>query len=205
MATNYPTALDGWSTKNASDPVQAAHFVNLQDAVDELEKKVGRDLTASNITIDYKINNFIVASTYLFFYENSAPTGWTATLTPGDYVCGVVASSGYGTVGQTATGTWSINDIGDVTHNHIWMTFSANISYTYTSGGVSTQYGTPVVNIGGHDSLLSNLHTKNTSNDTRQLVYNQTAYVDTYNHDHTFTPGWRPQATVGVIAYYSGP
>jgi hypothetical protein len=206
MATNYPTALDGWVDKNASDPIQAANFVNLQDAVNELEKKVGRNLTASNNTIDYKINNFIVASSFMFFYENSAPTGWTATLVSGDYVCGVVASSGYGAVGQTATGTWSINDIGSDTHNHIWMYFSSSVSYTYISdGSAGIQYGTPTVGIGGNDSLLSNLHTKNTKNDTRQLVYNLTSYVDTDNHVHTFTPGWRPQAAVGVIAYYSGP
>jgi hypothetical protein len=207
MATNYPTALDGWATHNASDPIYAAHFVNLQDAVDELEKKVGRDLTASNTTIDYKVNNLIVASTFMYFYENAAPTGWTATLVSGDYVLGVVASSGYMATGQTATGSWTISGMEDDTHNHIWMQFSANISYTYVSGGGSTrQYGTPSVAIGTNDSLLCNLHTKDTGNDTRQLVYNDAySYTETDTHAHTYTPGWRPQAAVGVIAYYSGP
>lgn len=206
MATNYPTALDGWVDHNASDPIYAAHFVNLQDAVDELEKKVGRDVTASNTTIDYKINNFIVASNYLFFYENSAPTGWTATLTAGDRVLGVVASSGYHTTGQTATGTWTIDGLVDDVHAHIWMEFSANVSYTYMSNGTSRQYGSPSLHIGGHDSLLCYFHTKNTGNDTRQLIYNDSySYTETDTHAHTYTPGWRPQAVVGIIAYYSGP
>lgn len=205
MATNYPTALDSWSTKNASDPIYAMDFGNLQDATDYLQRKVGANNTATNTTIDYRVSHLVVASCYLYFYENSAPTGWTATLAVGDYVCGVVASSGYGAVGQTASGTWSINDIGSDTHNHIWSYFSVNKSYTYDSNGDAVQYSVPTVGIGGHDSFLSNLHTKNTKNDTRQLLYNLTAYADTDNHTHTFSPGWRPQAAVGVIAYYSGP
>lgn len=202
MATNFPTSLDVWSDKNASDPIYAGTFTNLQDAADKLEQKVGRDYTASNTTIDYKVSHLVVASCYLYFYENTAPTGWTATLTPGDYVLGVIGD-GYAAVGQTATGTWSIDDIGDSTHNHHYMYYSGGKSYTLDENGWATQYGTPLYGIVGNDSLLSYVHTKNTKADTRQLVYNTMAYVDTDNHDHNYSAGWRPQAAVGVIAYYS--
>jgi hypothetical protein len=208
MATNYPTALDVFADHIASDPVYAAHVVNLQDSCRELQEKVGIDQSATVSTLDYRVNQFIVASTYLFFYENSAPTGWTATLPAGDRVLGVVGDAGdWNVAGQTPTaGTWDLSsDMNSGSHNHVWMYYSGGISYTYNSGGTAVQYGTPTVGIGGSDSLLSNLHTKNTKADTRQLVYNTTAYVDTSSHTHTFTAGWRPTSAVGVIAYYSGP
>jgi hypothetical protein len=129
---------------------------------------------------------------------NSAPTGWTATVTTGDRVLGVVASSGYAEVGQTATGTWTIETTNADVHNHQWCYFSANVSYSYDSGGTDVQYGIPVKGIGQNDGWLIYVHTKNTKNDTEQYAYNQTSYVDTDSHTHTYD-------AVGIVAYYDGP
>lgn len=210
MATNYPTNLDGWTDRIASDPIMAQDFNNLQDAIAALQSKVGADVSATDLTLDYQVNNFIAASTCLYFYEDTAPTGWTATVVAGDYVLGVVASSGtYNVAGGTKIGTWDLAaDIGSDTHNHIWLYYSGYLNWTYDSGGTPVQYGTPSVNIGKHvPSFLCYIHSKNTSKerDTNQSCYDETCYADTDNHTHTFTPGWRPNAAVGIIAYYSGP
>lgn len=205
MATNYPTALDTWVTHNASDPIYAAHFGNLQDAARELQEKVGADSTATNSALDYKVNQFMVASTHMYFYMDSAPTGWTATCVTGDRVLGVVASTGYAETGMTATGTWTVETTAADVHNHIWCYYSAAISYSYDSGGTARTYSYPYLQISQNDSLLPYVHTKNTKNDTRQLVYNLTSYVDTDSHTHTYDGTWRPQAAVGIIAFYEGP
>lgn len=205
MATNYPTTLDTWVTHNASDPVYAAHFVNLQDACRELQEKVGADSTATNTTFDYKISQFMVASTHMYFYMNTSPTGWTATCVLGDRVLGVVASSGYAEVGGTATGSWTIDSTPSSTHNHIITYFSSNVTYSYNSAGNTKQYSYPAKNLGQNDGFLIHVHTKNTKNDTENYAYNQTAYVDKTSHSHSYDGAWRPQAAVGIIAYYSGP
>lgn len=211
MATNYPTQKDSWQDKVASGPIYAQDFGNLQDAVAALEGKVGRNLTATDSSLDYRVNNFIAASVYLYFYENSAPTGWVATLAVGDYICGVVASSGgYNVAGQTATGSWDLDsDINATNHNHIWVYYSAQYNYSYNSAGTavtycavwSSQWECPDRSTG---ILICDAHTKNTKSDTEQWLFNQTGYTDSTSHDHAYTAGWRPSAAVGIIAYYTG-
>jgi hypothetical protein len=211
MATNYPTQKDSWQDKVASGPIYAGDFTNLQDACQALEGKVGRNYNATDSSLDYRVNNFIVASVCMYFYENSAPTGWVATLTVGDYVCAVIASSGvYNVAGQTATGSWDMDsDITTDTHNHIWMYYSANYNYSYNSGGTAIEFS-PSPNAAWQcpnrstGIMIADGHTNNTSNDTSQYLYNLTAYTNNDTHDHTYTAGWRPAVTVGVIAYYTG-
>jgi len=211
MATNYPTERDVWQNKVASGPIYAQDFVNLQDACAALEAKVGIDGSTVDSTLEYKVNNFCATHVYIFFYENSAPTGWTATLTAGDYVLGLVASTGhYAKGGQTASGTWDLTEEAKAdTHNHIWMYFSANYNYSYNSAGTASLYGTgigwPLTAKGAQKTFVMNTHRDSTSQDAESKLFNQTAYTSKTSHTHTFTPGWRPSAAVGVVAYYTGP
>ena len=52
--SNYPTALDSFTTKQDNvDDILAAHVNDLQDAIEALETKLGIDSSAVNTTIDY--------------------------------------------------------------------------------------------------------------------------------------------------------
>lgn len=211
MATNYPTEKDGWSDKSASMTIYAADFVNLQDAVAALEAKVGKNNAATDISIDYRINYLIASTNYLFFYENTAPTGWVATMTIGDYVCGVIASSGlYNASGGTTAGVWDMTGyVASDTHAHVWMYYSALNNYTYNSGGTAIQYGVAggtyyTGNANNNRTLAVKFHTKNTSNDAEVSFHTSTAYTNQDTHNHTYTAAWRPSASVGVLAYYTG-
>jgi len=210
MATVYPTQKDSWLEQAHEQPVFAGHFVNLQDAIAALESKVGIDNSGVGTSLDYQVNYLIDSTNYLYFYENTAPTGWTASVLAGDMVLGVVASSGaYDVAGGNIVGGWDlVSDMGDDTHNHNWMYYSGNLNYTYDSAGDPVQYGTPYVGIGKRaPGFLAYLHSKNTSDpyDTNQSLYNLSCYTNTDNHSHGFGTGWRPDAAVGVIAYYTGP
>lgn len=213
MPTNYPTQKDVWFEKIASQAIYASDFVDLQDAVNALEVKVGRNLTATDSTIDYWVNNLIASpsSNYIYFYENSAPTGWTATLTAGDRVLGVVASAGdYNVAGGNIAGSWYLATAMQTdTHLHCWLYTSANINYSYTSGGTLAQY--PFAQQGGTGYKSYNMfgvryHTEDASDfyDTRGYRWGASGYTNNDTHSHDFTPGWRPATAVGIICRYSG-
>ena len=55
MATNFPTSLDSYSTKNAGDTIDESHVNDLQDAVEALEAKVGANSSGVSSSIDYKL------------------------------------------------------------------------------------------------------------------------------------------------------
>jgi len=52
MATNYPGALDSYTTKNAGDTISESHVNNLQDAVVATETKAG---TGASTPTDNKL------------------------------------------------------------------------------------------------------------------------------------------------------
>lgn len=52
-ATNFPTSLDSYSTKNSGDTISEAHINNVQDAIEALETKIGKDSSAIATAIDY--------------------------------------------------------------------------------------------------------------------------------------------------------
>lgn len=214
MATNYPTQKDVWFDKVASQPIYAKDFVDLQDAVQALEVKVGRDATATDVTIDYWVNNLIASpsSNYIYFYENTAPTGWTASVTAGDRVLGVVASDSndFNVTGGSLAGSWYLaSPMQADEHLHMWLYTSALTNYSYTSAEVQTQY--PFTQIGGKSLKNYNLwgtrfHTEDASDfyDTRGYRWGASGYTDEDSHTHDFTTGWRPYAAVGIICFYSG-
>lgn len=61
MASNFPTALDSLLTNqpyvDGSTVIAAAALNNIQDAVDKLQTKVGKDSSAVTTSIDYKLTN----------------------------------------------------------------------------------------------------------------------------------------------------
>lgn len=58
MATNFPTALDSYTTKiDNVDDVLAAHINDIQDAIVATETKVGVDNSSNTSSIDYKLRN----------------------------------------------------------------------------------------------------------------------------------------------------
>ena len=111
MATNYPTALDSYSTKlDNVDYYAAAHINDPQDAIEALEAKLGINSSGDTSSIDYKVNNFFVTGRTLPLYENTAPVGWSILNTLDDKLLFVTKGSVAG--GQTGgavhtTGTWT--------------------------------------------------------------------------------------------------
>ena len=200
MATNFPSALDGWTDNVASQPVMAGHFNNLQDAVEALQYKVGADATATQTTLDYRINNlFVENTTHMFFYEDTAPTGWNATCVSGDCVLGVVASSGtyLASGGDIDVGTWTITSPQTASHCHMWKDSSGGLDYSWLTTG--TKVNIPgVYGVGGGRGMITN------GGSCDPVI----ALVDYYTsgdvHTHTYTSNWRPKAAVGIIAVYVG-
>lgn len=214
MATNYPAALNNWEDKVASQAVMAQHMNNLQDTIYQLQLKVGANATSLDNTLDYKINNFFVASTYLYFYENSAPIGWTATQVAGDMILAITASSGsYNATQEAQKGSWSLDsDINSDTHNHRWSYWYSPYSYTQKKDNsaipIHTTWMGSVAGLGKrYPGFLTYCWSKNTSDyyDIKSRLWGADGYTNNDSHDHSFTTGWRPQTAVGVIANYTGP
>ena len=56
-ATNFPTSLDSYSTKNSGDTISESHINDPQDAIEALEAKVGVDSSAVTTSHDYKLSH----------------------------------------------------------------------------------------------------------------------------------------------------
>jgi hypothetical protein len=58
-ATNFPTSIDTYADKNASDVITSSGWNNMQDAIESLETKVGADSSADSTSHDYKIDALV--------------------------------------------------------------------------------------------------------------------------------------------------
>jgi hypothetical protein len=190
----------------------AQHINNEQDAITQLQLKVGANATSTDGNFDYAVNNFFVASTYIYLYENTAPTGWTATTTTGDSLVSAVASGGFYSKAASVCGNWSLDtDINTDAHSHRWSYYSALQNYTWSVDGSS--YIMSSTYFGGHTlgkrvkGFVIRMHSADTSDywDIRSRRWGVDGYTDSDTHDHSFTAGWRPQTAVGIIAFYTGP
>lgn len=58
MATNFPTSLDNFTAPQASEPMitHLAEHIDISDAIDALQAKVGIDSSANTDSLDYKIS-----------------------------------------------------------------------------------------------------------------------------------------------------
>lgn len=70
MATNFPTSLDALSNPTGSDDVDNAtaalkhsnQHININDAMEAVQAKVGADSSAVATSLDYKVNVALPAS-----------------------------------------------------------------------------------------------------------------------------------------------
>jgi hypothetical protein len=70
--TNFPTSIDTYADKNASDVITSAGWNNMQDAIEALEAKVGADSSAESTSHDYKIDALEADVTALEAYYSSS-------------------------------------------------------------------------------------------------------------------------------------
>lgn len=79
MTTNFPTTLDAYSDWATDDGVSIRIVNDIQDAVEALEAKVGKDGSAVTTSHDYKLqkNGRVISIAYAHTNSYSANTGLT--------------------------------------------------------------------------------------------------------------------------------
>ena len=184
MATNYPTTLDSFAAKTADVDSPMSKYVNdMREAVEVLEAKVGIDTSAVSTSLDYKVNNFFVENTrMMWFYENTAPTGWTTAtdLSASDAVLAIKGGSNdYNVNGGNVAGSWltathTLSVAEMAPHQH---------SYTGRSGT-----SIAITSVSAVRSLSNTTTTGSTGGDC------------SHNHGNTY----RPYAAIGLLAQYTG-
>jgi len=71
MATNFPTALDSYTTKEVGDVISEGHINDPQDAIEAIEAKVGIDGSSDTTSLDYKVNNLLFTNVYYADYNET--------------------------------------------------------------------------------------------------------------------------------------
>jgi hypothetical protein len=207
MATVYPVEKDAWAEIYEEMPIMAGHFNNLQDSIVALETKVGVNTSSVGPSLDYRVNNLMIASTYMYFYENTAPTGWTATLAAGDKILSTFKPNhtGFYSYPQTASGNWEIlydtgsglaSDWQRAQHNHQWMWYSGGLNYSYSSLGYQFRFGSYTVSGGGFIAGCGG--------DAHTHLCGLDLFTENQIHTHEWGSTWRPSAAIGIIAQYTG-
>jgi hypothetical protein len=149
----------------------------------------------------------IVTGTKMYFYQASAPLGWTIDTTLGDSVLAVHGSSSYAGSGSggVQAGTWT-----QPNHTH---TISSDGAHTHTvdiwasdyTGIILSQPGGPVISaiIGGGGSM----DWDHVAPLPFPSVGKRETTTSNGSHDHGAVSGagatantWRPKANVGIIA-----
>lgn len=95
MTTNYPGALDTFSTRNPGDTIASATIDNLQDAVAALQAKAGVNGSAATTSLDYK------TTTNVYLTGSGVPSGGTGA--NGN----LYMDTATGIVYSKAAGSWS--------------------------------------------------------------------------------------------------
>ena len=181
MTTSFPTGLDSYSDEeDNTDYVCASHFNDLQDAVNALENKVGADSSATDTTIDFKVNNFFVENTRkIYLYQNTAPTGWSIAGVSDAVLAVKGGSQDYNATGGTTVGSWlapghSLTATEIPAHTHTYIVGTSSNSIIYTLGVI---YSGSTQNTGSTGLGVAHRHGSNT---------------------------YRPYAAVGIIVKYDG-
>jgi len=127
MATSYPGSLDSYATRTSGQTIAEGHVNDLQDAMVAIQTAFG----ATNAGMNGATNYFFATGRALWFYENTAPTGWTTQAgTIDDQLIAVKGGSQeYNVSGGTYNkGSWTAD-----THTH---TMSSHVhtmsSHTHT-------------------------------------------------------------------------
>lgn len=198
--TNFPTGLDSYTDKvNNVSTVCATSVNNLQWAVEALQAKVGVDGSTNPGTLDYITSLFFSVNTRkLYFFQSTAPTGWSVAGLATNCVLGIKGGAqDWNNTGGTKQGDWTIDDQSEDSHWHYWMRTVSNLNYTYESDGDT------LTRIYGNAYEVSGiLGAIQKGNDVGVIGDWNT---DSDSHSHTFNSTWRPQAALGILAKYVGP
>ena len=156
MATNFPADLDSYSTKGSGDTISEDHINNMQDAIEAIEAKLGVNSSAVDVSIDYRVNNFFVENTRkLWFYENTAPTGWQYESGITDRVIGIKGGSeAYSINGGNTAGDFDISIANMPAHTHtigVKLSGSVGANGAPLSASASGDHNQPTNSTGGGD------------------------------------------------------
>jgi len=164
--------------------------------------------------------NFIPAGTKMYFYQNTAPTGWTIDETPADAVLAVKGgSNAYNVDGGNQAGTWtqpnhthtgpSHTHTGP-SHNHKWYDENAKSSSdtTYDSSGSGVLFSDSGAKDGAATAIdVGGDHSIHIEGDEEMYAYTNNAGTGATGAAGTGATGgsatantYRPLAQVGIIA-----
>jgi hypothetical protein len=163
----YPATLDIYTTVNDGDTITKEMYNTPNDGIEKLMIEVGIDGTAAE-SVKYKVDNFFISATHVFFAQAAAPTGWTIDSAHKDNVLACKADSGVYSVVGADKGSFSIVTANMPSHTHAIQTGPGGPAGSYINSGVAYGSDKNTVSTGGSDGL------------------------------------YRPKATVGVIATYTG-
>lgn len=80
MASNYPTSLDNFTNPTGSSaltsPDHAGQHSDLNDAVEQLQAKVGVNNSAVTTSLDYKVATNTPTGCIMLYSGSTAPSGW---------------------------------------------------------------------------------------------------------------------------------
>lgn len=141
----------------------------------------------------------IPSGTAMWFYEDSAPTGWTISAAAEDAILAVkYAAGGTWTTGGTIQGTWTLpihaHSVYD--HNHRWKDYQAvNTVYTFDAAG------NPINMRLGEVNNTNGLCVNVTSGNPVTSPYDGWTELDGANSTTADTGGttFRPRSHVGII------
>lgn len=144
--TDYPTALDTFSTKkNNTDLYDAKHYNKIQEALVALETKLGIDSSADTSSFDYKVRNnyafsggVALPAVYNSANINNAASGDNTIYTcPANTRAAIKAVTLRNTAGTTTTYYFKYTKSGGSTYKiYSSTTINTNISAVLTDVGI---------------------------------------------------------------------
>jgi len=155
-------------------------FLYIKDVGSGVEELFYEDEAGNEIQITS--GNYVAApfasGTKMWFFQNTAPTGWTIDSTPADSLLAVKGGSGaFNVNGGTEAGTWQIPD----TEGHV-LTIAEMPAHAHTMGSWAAGSGVGTGNFSIEGTTL-----------------NTSTVGGGGGHVHTQVDTWRPLAQVGII------
>jgi hypothetical protein len=148
----------------------------------------------------------VPSATAMWFYQNSAPTGWTIIATTQDTLLAVKYGAGTYTTGGSVQGAWSnlehshgAGTLVGGTHNHQWYSYAGSESNTYQADG-STLLVVNTNGVSATKGILSRVtHADSWRWDQESYTKNATPSLSGSTAASTTLTAARPAAHVGII------